>query len=490
MHKASAQISDERALDEIKDEVTTMKHDLMDVISKLKSNSKDDTNKMKADSMMEKTSEVEPESMDEITKWKRETMDETKTWNDEVDDEVEHIEDMNERRNIDKNGTKFRGCMFEKTHYLGPSGVYVPYALHFMNKYYGYNFDTCKSMCRGHRSYTKNPHYYGGGTCNYVMRYLSRGREDCFLYATLAQARARSSGNNPLATIYKMICKDNLVDMSACICDGDNPKRKTPNCQDYQSEGFDWCYLKKHKDDELCPGAVDSSSGDYYWTKDVTVCNANKKQQDGGLSTWSSWTQCTVLCNGGTRQRTRSCTNPAPEGDGKDCSSLGDTLETESCNDKLCPVDGGLSTWSSWTQCTVLCNGGTRQRTRSCTNPAPEGDGKDCTGDRVETESCNNDPCKVCEFERTNYDGMTAFDNPLNSVTRGVTKATCESWCKGDTTYTRNAHGKLPQNSKCIYMKWRTGGVCSLYSRFRDVRAWHRGSPGNLYQLKCKVVAA
>ena len=57
---------------------------------------------------------------------------------------------------------------------------------------------------------------------------------------------------------------------------------------------------------------------------------------DGGLSTWSSWSQCTLSCNGGTRSRTRSCTNPAPAGNGKDCSALGDKLETESCNDNPC----------------------------------------------------------------------------------------------------------------------------------------------------------
>ena len=45
-------------------------------------------------------------------------------------------------------------------------------------------------------------------------------------------------------------------------------------------------------------------------------------------------------------------------------------------------VDGG---WSGWSECSVSCGGGSQSR--SCTNPAPEHGGDDCTG---ETErSCN-----------------------------------------------------------------------------------------------------
>jgi len=415
----SAQISDEEVLNEIRDEITGMKHDLIDMITKVNSDSKDEPNKMKADSM-EKTIKLEPESMDEFKNTKREAVDETKIWKKRISDEFEHIEDMNESEDMNKRDTNVRGCMFEQLK-RDASVMYDNYMNQNSNIY---NIETCKSMCRGEISYPKNPHYKSGGTCEYI-RYMS----GCFLYANFALTRGSPRANS-LGNLHKMTCKE--INLSVCKCDGNNTYVQTPKCQDYENESFDWCYLKKHQDDKFCPGAKKSSRGDFYWTKDVNVCNANQKQ-DGGLSTWSSWSQCTLSCNGGTRSRTRSCTNPAPAGNGKDCSALGDKLETESCNDN---------------------------------------------------------PCKVCEFERTNYDGMTAFDNPLNSVTRGVTKATCESWCKGDTTYTRNSHNKSPQNSKCIYMKWRAGGVCSLYPRFRDARAWHRGSPGNLYQLTCKVLAA
>ena len=94
----------------------------------------------------------------------------------------------------------------------------------------------------------------------------------------------------------------------------------------------------------------------------------------------------------------------------------------------------------------------------------------------------------VCTYERTNYDGNTAFDNPMNSKTRGVSKAVCKSWCNGEKTYTHNSKSNSPKGSKCEYMKWRSttdGGACSLYNTFQDAHAWHRGSPGNLYRRNC-----
>ena len=51
-------------------------------------------------------------------------------------------------------------------------------------------------------------------------------------------------------------------------------------------------------------------------------------------------------------------------------------------------VDGGFSEWSSWTTCTKTCDGGIRERTRSCSNPFPENGGSICYGKYIEKEGC------------------------------------------------------------------------------------------------------
>ena len=59
----------------------------------------------------------------------------------------------------------------------------------------------------------------------------------------------------------------------------------------------------------------------------------------------------------------------------------------------LVEVDGGWSNYSNWTGCTSVCGGGTKLRTRSCDNPAPQLGGKGCEGDAVEIKTCNPEPC-------------------------------------------------------------------------------------------------
>ena len=56
---------------------------------------------------------------------------------------------------------------------------------------------------------------------------------------------------------------------------------------------------------------------------------------DGGYTDWSI-SECSVTCGGGTQTLTRTCTNPPPSNGGKDCSGLGLTEKTISCNEQEC----------------------------------------------------------------------------------------------------------------------------------------------------------
>lgn len=125
----------------------------------------------------------------------------------------------------------------------------------------------------------------------------------------------------------------------------------------------------------------------------VGVCVIN-----GGYTTWSGWSECSVTCGGGTRTRTRNCTNPVPMGGGKDCSDIGEPVQEQECNNQTCelPIDGGYTRWTTWSTCSKTCGKGTQIRFRSCTDPPPNGGGRSCAilGKPTQTKKCKLAGCK------------------------------------------------------------------------------------------------
>ena len=49
--------------------------------------------------------------------------------------------------------------------------------------------------------------------------------------------------------------------------------------------------------------------------------------------------------------------------------------------------------WTSWTACSLSCGGGSQTHTRECNNPKPNYGGMNCSGNAIETKSCNNQSC-------------------------------------------------------------------------------------------------
>ncbi|XP_045160489.2 SCO-spondin-like [Mercenaria mercenaria] len=122
-------------------------------------------------------------------------------------------------------------------------------------------------------------------------------------------------------------------------------------------------------------------------------CSTNPCPIDGGLTVWADWTSCSVSCEAGTQSRERLCTNPTPQYGGANCT--GETLETNSCDLGPCPINGGYTAWNAWTACNVTCGGGEQSRSRECSNPLPQYGGNNCSGDTSESQACNSDNCPI-----------------------------------------------------------------------------------------------
>uniref|UniRef100_A0A8D0V8T8 Hemicentin-1 n=1 Tax=Sus scrofa TaxID=9823 RepID=A0A8D0V8T8_PIG len=123
----------------------------------------------------------------------------------------------------------------------------------------------------------------------------------------------------------------------------------------------------------------------------LIMCNVRPCPVHGAWSTWQPWGTCSASCGKGTQTRTRLCNNPPPSFDGSYCD--GTETQMQVCNERHCPIDGKWTTWSSWSACTVSCGGGARQRTRDCSDPAPQYGGNKCEGSDVQSDFCNSDSC-------------------------------------------------------------------------------------------------
>ncbi|XP_039268950.2 hemicentin-1-like [Styela clava] len=123
------------------------------------------------------------------------------------------------------------------------------------------------------------------------------------------------------------------------------------------------------------------------------LCRKTPCGVDGGWSKWSAWLPCSATCDEGVSVRNRACNNPAPTTGGRKCEGS-DTM-SRICNLKNCPVNGNWGTWAAFSICSVSCGGGTRDRIRTCSNPAPGFGGELCPGSNIQLDNCNAEPCPV-----------------------------------------------------------------------------------------------
>ncbi|XP_043543475.1 SCO-spondin-like [Chiloscyllium plagiosum] len=110
------------------------------------------------------------------------------------------------------------------------------------------------------------------------------------------------------------------------------------------------------------------------------VCGNLPCAVDCAWSRWTPWSSCSRSCDVGSRRRFRSPTNPPAALGGRECE--GDMMEMEYCSLQLC--DRVWSEWGQWSECSVSCGGGFRNRTRV-----------NISSQSSQLTSCNNQPCEA-----------------------------------------------------------------------------------------------
>ena len=98
-------------------------------------------------------------------------------------------------------------------------------------------------------------------------------------------------------------------------------------------------------------------------------------------STWSEWSECDQSCGDAKKHRVRMCESYSNE---RSCEGL--SHESKYCRVKMCPQVSG--DWSEWSQCSKLCGGGLRARSKKC-EPIDL-----CYEIAEQRESCNTNPCE------------------------------------------------------------------------------------------------
>ncbi|XP_048241914.1 coadhesin-like [Haliotis rufescens] len=189
-----------------------------------------------------------------------------------------------------------------------------------------------------------------------------------------------------------------------------------------------------------------------------THCNVPPCSGDDGVGEWSQWSAavCTTTCGEGQKgsvERSRSCVTPA---NNISCTAALTETQMGNCGLPKCPVDGGLSNWTSWSivPCPLTCgvDAMTNQsRRRDCNNPAPEAGGKNCTGPLIESSQthCNVPPCSV-DGGLSNWTSWSIVPCPLTCGVDAMTNQSRRRDCNNPAPEAggKNCTGPLIESSQ------------------------------------------
>lgn len=154
----------------------------------------------------------------------------------------------------------------------------------------------------------------------------------------------------------------------------------------------------------------------------------------GSWSQWGAFSECSVTCGSGTRERTRTCVNGVVGQ--PDC--VGVDSESQECSGDICPVWGE---WSDWGECNTACK---QSRSRKCNGGSPGRGG--CMGDSTETRDCTSCPSSsgtTCDDKFDEYAyclSMVPKSCFITSVSVSCQKRCCNEMkslpCQNDPAWT------------------------------------------------------
>ena len=109
--------------------------------------------------------------------------------------------------------------------------------------------------------------------------------------------------------------------------------------------------------------------------RDSEDCNTIECPCKAREQKWSEWSDCTVTCGNGERQRERGCDDDDKE------------IEIEICKKRPC------AEWGGWKcpECSKTCGGGFQLCERKCIGGNPGDPG--CPGSDHEQRPCNSQKC-------------------------------------------------------------------------------------------------